>query len=95
MNSADDLIEEKAPRHFLGVHDPIDEIIFWVFSDTRISFNEAKQCVARFVPARARRFDLTTKQVCNRLPPHVVLVVGQDGHVRARHLPDPELGARK
>ena len=79
-----ELIEEKVPKHMIGVRDPGLKITYWVFSDHELSFESAKKAVADFRSKRIR------DGIDPYLPSEVILKVGPDNQVEARGLPSPE-----
>jgi len=85
----EELTEEPAPKHVIGVFDPLIPTTYWVFSDFPIPFNEAKYYVSKFMGERAREFDLNYQKVYS-LPPEVILIAQKDGRVTARQLPTPD-----
>ena len=84
-----ELREEKVPEFMTGLCDDELKVIYWVFSDVKISLDEERRYVADFMAERKREFNLDYDKVFD-LPPEVILVCGQNHRATARNLPNPE-----
>ena len=81
--------EEPVPKHVIGVHDPVIDVAYWVFSDFPIPFEQAKQRVSEFMAERSREYSLDYEKIYD-LPREVILVCDQQNRVTSRHLQSPE-----
>ena len=84
-----DFVEEPHPEFQIGVRDPFLNIVYWVSSETEITFDDAKRVVSRFLADRARQFELDYQKVYS-LPPLLDLILDKDNQILAPQLQTPE-----